>query len=196
MLEPIVLPKLLIYFADFPYLGCLWHWATHPWVLLQFGTTGPFLFTELVLCFSVSRSTDSLAGKFSPAPVQLSSLYCYPRAITWINACLPFPRIVSPPSIKRMNPTQCPNHNRYYFQDLLRESLHTQSPVSFSAIHVPVYQIPLQASHDRSPPSILVYPKFDRYVATRFLADSNLHGHRPTVITWPSTFLPVLSLVA
>lgn len=49
-------------------------------------------------------------------------------------------RIVSPPSIKRMNPTQCLNHNRYYFQDLLRESLHTQSPVSFSAILVPVYQ--------------------------------------------------------
>lgn len=60
MLEPIILPKLLIYFADFPYLGCITHWATHPWVLLQFGTTSSFLFTRLVsllLSMTLHRST-------------------------------------------------------------------------------------------------------------------------------------------
>lgn len=54
----------------------------------------------------------------------------------------------------------------------------------------------MQVSHPTSPPSILVYPKFDRYVVTRFLADSNFHGHRPTVLTWSSTLLRVVALVA
>jgi len=42
-----------------------------------------------------------------------------------------------------------------------------------------------RASSRRSAPSILGSPKFDRYVATRFLPDSNFHGHRPTVLIWP-----------
>jgi len=40
------------------------------------------------------------------------------------------------------------------------------------------------ASRPRSAPSILGSPRFDRYVASRFLPDSNLHGHRPTVLIW------------
>lgn len=39
-----------------------------------------------------------------------------------------------------MNPTQCLNHNRYYFQDLLCVPLHAQSPARFSAAHMPAYQ--------------------------------------------------------
>jgi len=54
----------------------------------------------------------------------------------------------------------------------------------------------MQVSHYTLPPSILVYPKFDRYVLTRFLAASNFHGHRPTVLTWSSTLLLVVYLVA
>lgn len=48
-------------------------------------------------------------------------------------------RIVSPPSIKRMNPTWCSTHSRYYFQDLLRRPLHAPSPPPFCAVSVPVY---------------------------------------------------------
>jgi len=81
MLEPIILPKLLIRLADFPYVGSLAHWATHPRVLLRFGTTGPWLFTKLVLCFSVRRSADRPADKFPSAAAQLSRLYRYCRAI-------------------------------------------------------------------------------------------------------------------
>lgn len=38
-----------------------------------------------------------------------------------------------------------------------------------------------RASRAASAPSIFAGPRFDRYVATRFLPDANLHGHRPTV---------------
>lgn len=37
-------------------------------------------------------------------------------------------------------------------------------------------------SRARSAPSIFGCCRFDRYVATRFLPDANLHGHRPTVL--------------
>lgn len=40
------------------------------------------------------------------------------------------------------------------------------------------------ASQPRSAPSILCTPKFDRWVVTHSLTDSNLHGHRPTVLIW------------
>ena len=53
----------------------------------------------------------------------------------------------------------------------------------------------MQVSHYTSPPSILVYLKFDRYDITRFLAESNFHGHRPTVLTWSSTLMLVVYLV-
>lgn len=38
------------------------------------------------------------------------------------------------------------------------------------------------ASRATSAPSIFGCCRFDRYVATRFLPDANLHGHRPTVL--------------
>jgi len=41
-------------------------------------------------------------------------------------------------------------------------------------------------------PSIFRRARFGRYVATRFLADTNLHGHRPTVITTPPRSRPSL----
>lgn len=71
----------------------------------------------------------------------------------------------------------------------------TPSPPGPSLLS-PCQSTNLQASPATSPPSILVYPKFDRYVITRFLADSNFHGHRPTVLTWSSTFLLVVALAA
>lgn len=104
-------------------------------------------------------------------------------------------RIVSPPSMKRMNPTQ------YVLIIVATTSkICSKSPSMHS--HPYTSQQPscqstnIQVSHYTSPPSILVYPKFDRYVITRFLADSNFHGHRPTVLTWSSTFLLVVYLVA
>lgn len=50
------------------------------------------------------------------------------------------------------------------------------------------------ASCCRSAPSIFGAPRFGRYVVTRFLADADLHGHRPAVPTAPAPSLPVLPL--
>jgi len=48
------------------------------------------------------------------------------------------------------------------------------------------------ASCHRSAPSIFGTPRFGGYVVTRFLADADLHGHRPTVATAPAPSLSVL----
>ena len=45
------------------------------------------------------------------------------------------------------------------------------------------------ASRRGSAPSIFGAPRFGRYVATRFLADADLHGHRPAVTTAPAPSL-------
>lgn len=101
-------------------------------------------------------------------------------------------RIASPPSIQRMNPTQ------YVLIIVATTSkICSGAPSTRSRPHAspqaPCQSTHLQVSHATSPPSILVYPKFDRYVLTRFLADSNFHGHRPTVLTWSSTLLRVVA---
>lgn len=68
--------------------------------------------------------------------------------------------------------------------------------LQYPSLLSPCQSTNIQVSQATSPPSILVYPKFDRYVLTRFLADSNFHGHRPTVLTWSSTLLLVVALAA
>jgi len=45
MLEPIIIPKLLIHFADFPYASFVRHRAPNPLVLMRFGTSARQLFT-------------------------------------------------------------------------------------------------------------------------------------------------------
>lgn len=52
------------------------------------------------------------------------------------------------------------------------------------------------ASRRRSAPSIFGAPRFGGYVATRFLADADLHGHRPAVLTAPAPSLSVLRSAA
>lgn len=52
------------------------------------------------------------------------------------------------------------------------------------------------ASRCRSAPSIFGAPRFGRYVATRFLADADLHGHRPAVPIAPAPSLSVLRSAA
>jgi len=104
-------------------------------------------------------------------------------------------RIASPPSIARMNPTQ------YVLIIVATTSkICARGPSTRrrrrASLQPPCQSTTLQVSHCTSPPSILVYPKFDRYVITRFLAGSDFHGHRPTVLTWSSTLLLVVHLVA
>lgn len=53
-----------------------------------------------------------------------------------------------------------------------------------------------RVSPPRSAPSIFCTAWFGGYVATRFLADANLHGHRPAVPTSPPHSLSVLGPAA
>jgi len=149
MLEPIIVPKLLIHFADFPYVisnTALGYSPLSP-VAVRYDQPPPFYQTSPLLLRITLRRSYARANSH-PLLFQPSSLYCYPRAVMWIDSHSPFLRFASPPSIQRMNPTQCINHNRYYFQDLLRVLLHTTSPSSFSAALVPVYQCPGLANTD------------------------------------------------
>jgi len=80
----------------------------------------------------------------------------------------------------------------YYYQDLHISSLHIHSRKSFNRIISPSYltqsislQIHLRALANYIP-SIFSNVRFGRYVVTRFLADANFHGHRPTVSIKPS----------
>ena len=91
-------------------------------------------------------------------------------------------RIVSPPSIKRMNPTQYVLIIVATTSKICSENPSMQNHPCTSQ-QSSCQSTNMQVSHYTSPPSILVYPKFDRYVITRFLADTNFHGHRPTVST-------------
>jgi len=81
-------------------------------------------------------------------------------------------------------------HFCYYYQDLLISPLHTRSRKSFNRIISPSYLIlTLKSKRPRAAnyiPSIFSKARFGRYVVTRFLADANFHGHRPTVSIKPS----------
>jgi len=90
--------------------------------------------------------------------------------------------------MQRMNPTQYVLIIVATTSKICSRGPSTRSRPRASALP-PCQSTNLQASRCTSPPSILVYPKFDRYVLTRFLADSNFHGHGPTVLTWSSTLL-------
>jgi len=65
---------------------------------------------------------------------------------------------------------------------------HTLARVLQQDNGAPLQNIPdaSHASAANSFPSIFSNARFGRYVATRFLADANLHGHRPTVTISPS----------
>jgi len=77
-------------------------------------------------------------------------------------------------------------HSCYYYQDLHMQPLHTRSRTSFYRTAPPSYLTPAKAaSLASSIPSIFSSIRFGRYVVTRFLADANFHGHRPTVSIKP-----------
>lgn len=78
-------------------------------------------------------------------------------------------------------------HSCYYYQDLHILPLHTRSRKPFNRIIPPSYKTKVQwFSRTNFIPSIFSNVRFGRYVVTRFLADANFHGHRPTVTIKPS----------
>ena len=70
--------------------------------------------------------------------------------------------------------------------------LHARSRTRFPGTRAPAYHALRRGPRaGRSAPSIFGAPRFGRYVATRFLADADLHGHRPAVRTAAAPSLSV-----
>jgi hypothetical protein len=70
MLEPMIVPKLLIHLADFPYAGSVVHRAPNPLVLMRFGTSARQLFTRGASAVRLGTvlSTPAAAARFHCAP--------------------------------------------------------------------------------------------------------------------------------
>lgn len=193
--EPMILPKLLIQFADFPYRRCLACRAVHPRALMRFGTTGARPFQRAA---HVARSTTlptSSPGSCPRRAAAVAARVATQRTVPRISARLPFDRrrITSFRGRTRLCtflemlllPRSAPGAPRAPLARRLRRHARARLPRCASG-----------ASRRRSAPSIFGAPRFGRYVATRFLADADLHGHRPAVATAPAPLLSVLRSAA
>lgn len=190
-----ILPKLLIHFADFPYRPCPACRAAHPRALMRFGTTGarPFHRTAHVArCVTLPTSAPGSCPRCSAV---VAARVATRRAVPRVSARTPFARrrITSFRGRTRLCmltdvlllPRSAPRAPPAVLAHALRRHARARLP-----------RIAPGASRRRSAPSIFGAPRFGRYVATRFLADADLHGHRPTVPIAPAPSLPVLRLAA
>lgn len=84
------------------------------------------------------------------------------------------------PGPRGSRPSRCYSH-----QDLHRRRLRARPRARFAGPCAPPYYAPRACAESArgSAPSIFGAPEFGRYVATRFLADADLYGHRPAVPT-------------
>lgn len=188
MLEPILLPKLHIYFADFPYrrylkrfcskrgplmrwvrLVCVFCIGTDIWKRTASPRNNPHHMPAGSAIPTVqnahpsfsSRLTAHKHGTIIPSPSAPSS---HPdKSGTLVHTQVAF--LLLPPRSARIAPPPP------LTQDL-RQNNAALLPSNAG-----------KASDANSIPSIFPRAQFGRYVATRFLAAANLHGHRPTVKT-------------
>jgi len=80
-LEPMILPRLLIHLADFPYEPCLTCRATNPRALMRFGTINPPLFHRAAQRPSQHHTQDIIqSGKLPPQHTQLPSSFVSPHS--------------------------------------------------------------------------------------------------------------------
>lgn len=190
--EPMVLPKLPIHFADFPCRCSPPCWAANPRALMRFGTTGAPPFQRAA---RVARSTtlptpppESCLRRSAAVAVRVASQGAAPR----VSARFPFNR-------RRVTSFHGRTRLCTLIEMLLLPGSAPQTPPSQSApalrwhLRARLPRIASGASRYGSAPSIFGPPRFGGYVATRFLADADLHGHRPAVSTaaTPSLSVPL-----
>ncbi|KAI5163269.1 hypothetical protein NEAUS03_2265 [Nematocida ausubeli] len=183
-----ILPKLLIQFADFPYRRCLPCRAVHPRALMRFGTAGarPFQRAARVVR-SITLPTPS-PGSCPRRAAAVAARVATQRAVPRVSARLPFGRrrITSFRGRTRLCtflemlllPRSAPGAPPAPLARRLRRRARARLPRCASG-----------ASRHGSAPSIFGAPRFGGYVATRFLADADLHGHRPAVPIAPAPSL-------
>ena len=93
-----ILPKLLIHFADFPYRLSLPCRAVHPRALMRFGTTGARPFQRAArVARSITLPTPS-PGSCPRRAAAVAVRVATQRAVPRISARLPFVGVASPPS--------------------------------------------------------------------------------------------------
>jgi len=192
-LEPMILPKLLIYFADFPYRPSPPCWALHPRALMRFGTTGarPFQRAAHVVRRATlpTFSPESCLRRSAAVAIRVTTQRAVPR----ISARFPFYR-------RRITSFHGRTRLCMFTKVLLLPRSAPRTPPAIPTYNLPRHtraRLPRNASGAscyRSAPSIFGAPRFGRYVITRFLADADLHGHRPAVPTAPTPSLSVLPL--
>jgi len=150
-------------------------------------------FSPYSTCHSLHHAPDILAGKLPPL------LRCRRVRVATRRAVL---RVSAQPPFYRRRITSFRGRTRLcmFFKMLLLPRSAPAAPPAVLAHALPRHaraRLPRNASRAscrRSAPSIFGTPRFGRYVVTRFLADADLHGHRPTVTIAPAPSLPVLRL--
>jgi len=188
-----ILPRLLIHFADFPYRHSPPCRATHPRALMRFGTTSARPFHRAA---HVARratlptfSPESCLRRVAAVAIRVTTWRAVPRVSAWF----PFIR-------RRITSFLGRTRLCMFLKMLLLPRSAPAAPPAVLAHALPRHararlpRIASGASCRRSAPSIFGAPRFGGYVVTRFLADADLHGHRPTVPIAPAPSLSVLPL--
>lgn len=154
--------------------------GSRPRALMRFGTAGARPFHRAArVRRSITLGTPAL-GRAPHRSAAVAARVATQRAAPRVAARSPFPRrrVTSFPGRTRLCtvidalllPRSVPCAPPCALAAALRRHTHTRLPHSAPG-----------ASRRRSPPSIFGTPQLGGYVATRFLADANLHGHRPAV---------------
>jgi len=190
-----ILPRLLIHFADFPYRPCPPCRAAHPRALMRFGTTGARPFQRAAHVARRATLPTSSPGSCPRRSAAVAVRVATQRAVLRVSAQLPFNRrrITSFQGRTRLCtvidmlllPRSAPPAPPAALAHALHRHGRARLPRSASG-----------ASRRRSAPSIFGAPRFGGYAITRFLADAGLHGHRPTVCTAAAPSLSGLRLAA
>lgn len=199
MLEPILLPKLQIYIADFPY---------DPYIHAVASNSGYLLRSRYDCCASFSSERAGGDGVVLIMTIRthtcasyaaLAPPTAYPSQESRLNA-------QQHASIEASLYTQSVHSRRRETLILYTNTLLLLLPRSARIAPPHSLAQALQqddaalllgtaerTSYGNCMPSIFSNARFGRYVVTRFLADANFHGHRPTVAIKPSDsyYLPL-----
>jgi len=148
-------------------------------------------FSPCSTCRSPRHAPDILAGKLPPSRRCRRRRVATQRAVPRISARFPFIR-------RRITSFLGRTRLCMFLKMLLLPRSAPAMPPAALAHCLPRHararlpRIASGASCGRSAPSIFGAPRFGGYVLTRFLADADLHGHRPTVPIAPAPSLSVL----
>jgi len=180
-----IVPRLLICFADFPCPPCAWRRAAHPRALMRSVRPAAVLFSvqrpRIVAPRSPRPRREGSPGpplqSHSASPHTLPPGECPRRALSGAG------------SLALRNPSLRPMHVA------TTSRICTARPSTHACAHASPGRARQPTAHRaagiaRQTPSIFGRRAFGGCVATRSLADADLHGHRPAVPMRARPFRP------